>query len=43
MGKKARKLRCVHCGYSWSYRGKSKYYATCPQCMGKTPVRRKKS
>jgi predicted nucleic acid-binding Zn-ribbon protein len=26
------KLRCNKCGYEWTYKGKSKIYATCPQC-----------
>jgi predicted Zn-ribbon and HTH transcriptional regulator len=39
-------VRCGRCGYSWEYRGKSKYYATCPCCLRKVkminPPRRKK-
>jgi len=29
---------CRRCGYVWQYSGQAKY-ATCPYCMGKTPVR----
>ncbi len=32
-------LRCHHCGYSWRYGGKSKYYASCPHCLWKVPIR----
>ena len=33
------KLKCNHCGYEWNYKGKSKYYATCPRCLRKVKVR----
>jgi Zn finger protein HypA/HybF involved in hydrogenase expression len=26
------KLKCKHCSYNWDYKGKSKFYATCPRC-----------
>ncbi|MHA1835191.1 MAG: DUF1660 family phage protein [Candidatus Baldrarchaeia archaeon] len=26
------KLKCKHCGYEWDYKGKAKYYASCPRC-----------
>jgi predicted Zn-ribbon and HTH transcriptional regulator len=32
-------LKCKHCGYRWQYKGKSKYYATCPRCLRKVPVK----
>ncbi len=32
------KLRCAHCGHQWDYRGKSKYYASCPRCLWKVPT-----
>lgn len=35
------KLRCAHCGHQWDYRGKSKYYASCPQCLWKVSVHSK--
>lgn len=34
-------LRCRHCGHRWSYSGKSKYYASCPRCLWKVPLRTK--
>ncbi|MHC1635882.1 MAG: hypothetical protein ACXQTS_04575 [Candidatus Methanospirareceae archaeon] len=33
-----KKLRCQHCGHEWEYRGKAKYYATCPVCHYKVRV-----
>jgi NADH-quinone oxidoreductase subunit E len=29
------RLECSHCHYIWDYRGKNKFYATCPQCRYK--------
>lgn len=37
------KVKCNHCGYEWEYRGKSKYYATCPSCLRKVRIKRVKS
>jgi len=34
-------LRCKHCGHRWDYKGAGKYYATCPHCLWKVPVRAK--
>jgi ribonucleoside-triphosphate reductase len=34
-------LRCEHCGYSWDYKGLGKFYATCPKCLWKVPIRAK--
>ena len=28
-------VTCYHCGHTWDYNGKSKYYATCTNCMKK--------
>ena len=25
-------MKCKKCGYSWEYKGKSKFYASCPRC-----------
>jgi tRNA(Ile2) C34 agmatinyltransferase TiaS len=36
------KLRCPHCGHVWDYKGKSKYYATCPRCMYKVNIEKNK-
>ena len=33
------RLRCHHCGHEWDYKGKSKYYATCPVCYYKVRIR----
>jgi len=34
------KLRCTRkdCKYEWAYNGKSKFYATCPRCLGKVKI-----
>jgi hypothetical protein len=32
------KLSCHHCDYSWDYQGKTKYYATCPNCRYKVRI-----
>ena len=32
------KLSCHHCGHSWDYQGKTKYYATCPNCRYKVRI-----
>jgi len=32
------KLNCKRCGYGWDYRGKSKFYATCPRCLRKVKI-----
>lgn len=32
------KLSCHHCGHSWGYQGKTKYYATCPNCRYKVRI-----
>jgi len=31
-------VRCQHCDHKWNYRGKSKYYATCPRCQYKVKI-----
>jgi len=33
---------CRRCKHSWDYKGKSKYFATCPLCLIKTPIFKKK-
>ena len=33
-------LTCQNCGYSWEYGGDSDYYATCPRCLRKVPVKK---
>ena len=34
------KLNCKRCKRKWEYKGKSEYYATCPQCLNKVNVRK---
>lgn len=29
------KIKCKKCGHEWEYKGKSKYYVTCPRCYSK--------
>jgi len=26
------KIKCPKCDYEWDYKGKSKYYLSCPRC-----------
>jgi DNA-directed RNA polymerase subunit RPC12/RpoP len=32
-------LKCRNCRHIWEYRGKSKWYATCPRCKWKVRVK----
>ena len=34
------RVKCQRCGYEWTYKGKSKWYACCPMC--RTSVNLKK-
>lgn len=34
------KTECKKCGHKWNYKGKSKYYVTCPSCYNKIMVGR---
>ncbi len=38
------KLKCHNkkCNYEWDYKGKHKFYATCPRCLSKVKVEDKK-
>jgi ribosomal protein S27E len=36
------KTKCPKCGWKWEYNGKSQYYITCPQCMRKFDIDKKK-
>jgi len=38
----ARKIICKHCKNEWMYKGKQKYYATCPNCMYKVKLKLEK-
>ncbi len=33
------KVKCKRCLREWNYKGKSKYYITCPQCYSKINIR----
>jgi len=37
------KMKCTHkdCEHEWNYKGKSKFYVTCPQCYRKVKVQEK--
>jgi predicted nucleic acid-binding Zn-ribbon protein len=28
-----RDIKCLHCGYVWSYGGKNQVYCICPKCF----------
>jgi len=36
------KIKCNHCEYKWEYKGKSKFYASCPNCLRKVNVKNNK-
>ena len=38
------KIKCTKkdCGHIWNYKGKSKFYATCPHCYRKVKISRGK-
>ena len=31
-------LECHNCKHNWEYKGKSKFYATCPRCRFKVNI-----
>jgi len=37
------KLKCNNpkCKYEWEYKGKQKFYATCPRCLRKVKIKSK--
>lgn len=35
-------LKCENCEYEWEYKGKAGYYATCPRCLRKVSLAKKK-
>jgi len=37
------KIKCKKCKHLWEYKGKSKYYVTCPRCMNKVNIQGKKN
>ena len=32
------RLECVHCSYTWDYKGNHNFWATCPQCRYKVRI-----
>ena len=36
------KLKCQRCGHNWDYKGKSKWYATCPMCKTSVNIKKQK-
>lgn len=34
-------LKCNNCKREWEYKGNSKYYATCTQCLRKVNIKKK--
>ena len=32
------KIKCKNCDYEWNYKGNSKYYASCPNCLNKVKI-----
>ncbi len=35
-------LRCHRCGYEWTYKGKMKWYASCPQCRTSVKIEKQR-
>ncbi len=33
-------LKCPHCGHVWDYKGRSKYYVTCPVCRYRVNIKK---
>lgn len=40
MKQQVRRIKCnkKKCGHEWDYKGKQKFYATCPQCLTKVNI-----
>ena len=34
------RMKCGSCGYVWTYRGQSTYYACCPRCHSSVNIKR---
>lgn len=34
------KIKCQRCKYEWEYKGKSKWYTSCPKCRTSINVRK---
>ena len=37
------KTKCKKCGYEWDYKGKAKYWTSCPRCRTNIDVRKLRS
>jgi len=37
---KMKKIKCHHCDYIWTYKGKSDYYCPCPRCSYKVNIKK---
>lgn len=35
---KLMKVKCQKCKHEWEYKGKRKYYVTCPDCYAKVNI-----
>lgn len=35
------KVKCRKCNHEWEYKGKSKFYVTCPNCYNKVNIQKK--
>jgi len=33
-------LKCHRCGYNWTYRGQSDWYAVCPRCRTTVSIKK---
>jgi len=34
------KTKCYKCKYEWNYKGKQKFYITCPSCYSKLSLKK---
>jgi ribosomal protein S27E len=34
------KIKCKKCSHEWEYKGKSKFYVTCPNCYNKVNIQK---
>lgn len=39
---KKMKIKCYNCNKEWEYKGKNKHNATCPDCLRKVKIEKKK-
>ena len=36
------KLNCQKCDYTWDYNGESEYYTSCPRCLARVNVKKRR-